>query len=48
MVLVMLDGASKIAMNFFETFIESRELNELQGKVIFSHTRFLDQKLCGF
>jgi hypothetical protein len=23
-------------------------LNELQDKVIFLHTRFLDQKLCGF
>jgi hypothetical protein len=26
----------------------SRELNELQDKVSFSHRRFLDKKLCGF
>ena len=31
---------------FFETLIESMELNELQGGVIFSYRRILDQNLC--
>jgi hypothetical protein len=45
--LITLDEASKIVVIFWN-FIESRELNELQDKVIFSYRRFLDQKLCGF
>jgi hypothetical protein len=38
----MLLELSKLAMIFFETFVESMELNELQDKVIFLHWRFLD------
>jgi hypothetical protein len=43
----MLFEYSKIVV-IFETFIENKESNELQRKVIFSYRIFSNKKLCGF